>query len=137
MHGFSTLNRCTVCSEEALADLSVSTASDPCTHCGHLLSFHVQEADGFVILNLLPNTNLDTVHIVSIGEALIRSHNAPRVIVNFSLLQFVSAGLLGHLLKLQEKIQAVNGTLVMCGLNQVVREIFQAAKLEGRFVFSH
>jgi anti-anti-sigma factor len=98
--------------------------------------FHVQEANDFAILDLLPNTNLETVDFAVVGDALTCSGSASRIIVNFSLLQFVSAASLGHLLKLQEKVQAANGTLVLCGLNQVVRQVFQATKLESLFSFA-
>jgi anti-sigma B factor antagonist len=98
--------------------------------------FHVQQATDFAIMDLLPKTNLETVDFALVGDALIRSGGAPRIIVNFSLLQFISAAALGHLLKLQQKVQAANGTLVLCGLNQVVRQVFQAAKLESFFAFA-
>ena len=137
MHSSVTLKRCTLCGEEVAVEPSTPTASGLCTHCGHLVWFHVQEADGFAILDLLPNTNLETVDVALVGEALIRSSSAPRIIVNFSLLKFVSAGSLGHLLKLQRKVQAANGTLVLCGQNQVVRQIFQATKLESLFAIAH
>jgi anti-anti-sigma factor len=89
-----------------------------------------------VILNLLADLDLENADLDRLAELLIRSDPAPHIVLNLSNVEFVSSTFLGRLLAMQKRINAAKGTLVLCGMNTVVREIFEVTKLETFFNFS-
>ena len=128
--------RCTFCGRELQADASSAGAEVPCRYCGHLVWFRSQEDTGFVVLNLMADLDLERADLERVGRLLVESAGAPRVVLNLSNVEYVSSTFLGRLLAMQKRIDTAGGSLVLAGLNPVVREIFQVTKLESFFTFA-
>jgi len=131
-----TPNQCSVCGREVFPDPFQAWDDAPCLHCGHLSWFHRQDTGDCVILNLMANLDLENADLERVGELLIEATPAPHIVLNLSNVEFVSSTFLGRLLALQKRVDAAQGKLVLCGMNPVVREIFQVTKLESFFHFS-
>ncbi len=129
-------NRCSVCGQPVSVDSSNPSAHSRCSDCGHLVWFRKQEIDDFVILNLLASMDPEHADLERVGELLVPADGPPHVVVNFANVEYVSSTFLGRLLAMQKKLKAAEGKLVLCGLNDVVREIFQITKLEDLFDFA-
>jgi anti-anti-sigma factor len=119
-----------------MVEPSEASGDSRCLHCGHLEWFRKQEINDFLILNLLPGMNPEHADLERVGELLATSHGARHVVINFANVEFVSSTFLGRLLAMQKKLNAAEGKLVLCGLNEVVREVFQITRLEGLFDFA-
>lgn len=131
-----TPNLCSVCGRQVFPDAFQTAGETPCSYCGHLAWFHKQENTDCVILNLMADLGLEGANLDLVGQLIIESNPAPRIVLNMSSVEFVSSTFLGRLLALQKTVDKTEGRLVLCGMNPVVREIFQVTKLESFFNFS-
>jgi anti-anti-sigma factor len=131
--------RCTLCGQEPPVDLMAPAETSGralCPRCGRPVWFRVQELADAVILDLLPNMDLEATDLAVLGQAFLQTEKPPRIILNFALLSFVSSTFLARLVSLQRIVEATKGRLVLCGVNPVIREIFHITKLEGLFDFA-
>jgi len=72
----------------------------------------------------------------SLGEqlaSLVEDHGCRRVVVNFAALEVVSELVISRLLFLRMKLGTVNGRLVLCGMQPVVQQYFEAFRLDRFF----
>jgi anti-anti-sigma factor len=65
--------------------------------------------------------------------SLIRSGRIARVLLNLSKLDYLSSLLLARFVAMNRQIRAAGGTLYLCGLHPVVREIFETVGLAKSF----
>jgi anti-anti-sigma factor len=98
--------------------------------------FRKQEAEGVIILNLMAGLDLENSAIDRVGEMLVRTRGAPRVIVNFHAVEYLGSTFLNRLIILHKRITAAGGKLVLCGLNPVIEEIIRVTRLDGLFDLS-
>lgn len=89
-----------------------------------------------VILNFLPSMNPEQADFTQVGGWLVRSEGPSSVVLNFANVEFVSSTFLGRLVALQKRLKGAERKLTLCGLNDVVKEIFEITKLEDLFEFS-
>jgi anti-sigma B factor antagonist len=71
--------------------------------------------------------------IQTIGEhlfCLVDELGRRRLLVSFEGVEFAATALLGKLITLHRKLQAVGGQLTICGLNKDLSEIFRITKLD-------
>jgi len=94
--------------------------------------------DDFVILNFLPSMNPELADFERVGGWVVRSDGPSRVVLNFANVEFVSSTFLGRLVAFQKRLSGAERKrkLTLCGLNKVVKEIFQITRLEDLFKFS-
>lgn len=116
----------------------MARASDdvPCPRCGHLLWFRMQQVDNAVILNLLANMDPERAEIDRVGQLLVRSRNAPHVIVNFHNVDFISSTFVNGLIVLRRTVHNAGGKTILCGMNPVIREILRINRLDHLFDLS-
>lgn len=124
--------RCLDCKQAYVIEPSTDAR---CPHCGKPAWLRIQQASDPVILDLLPNIDLEAADLVGLGRAFMGSGLAPHLVLNLHLLQFVSSSFVAGLLALQKAVRAANGRLVLCGANPVIREIFQIMNLDSYFDF--
>ena len=124
--------RCLECKQEYVIEPSTDAR---CSHCGKPGWLRIQQASDPVILDLLPNIDLEAADLVGVGRAFLRSDMAPHIVLNLHFLQFVSSSFIAGLVALQKAVCAANGRLVLSGANPVIREIFQIMKLDRYFDF--
>jgi len=89
-----------------------------------------------VIVNVLPRMNPERTNMQRVGEMLVRSRSAPRIIVDLSLAERISSTFLNELLRLLKIVQAADGRLILCGVQPLFRDIFKITSLQGLFEFS-
>jgi anti-anti-sigma factor len=125
--------RCPVCGNLIGALWKPGTGGTPCSECGRLSWFRIQEIDDAVLINLLPSLDLEYSDIATIFESLIQRRLGVHVVVNLSLVQYIGSTFLGHLIAAKQKVTASNGRFILCGFNPVVEEIFRVTRLDGFF----
>ncbi len=128
-------NRCSVCDRPLPAQ---SAGDGSCSVCGYRLWFHKRDSNGLIVVDLMPGMNPEEAAVDRLGELFISARRAPRVLLNFSHIDFVTSTFINRLLVLRRTLQDARGRLLLCGLNPVIQEIFEINKLGNLFdVFSN
>ena len=115
---------------------STPVADAPCGHCGHLEWFRIQKLDDAVILNVLPDMNPERVNVQRVGRMLVRFQSPPSIIVNLSLIEWISSTFANEMVRLVEIVKAAKGKVTLCGVRPFVREVFRVTVLESLFDFA-
>ena len=124
--------RCCVCGE-VLPYHPVFCVDHDCPSCGSSVwCFQREHGDG-VVLEVLPGRTPALEDIDRLTQTLLHSHNVPHVTVDLSALDIVNSALVAMLVLLNKRIRAAGGTLQLCELTPVVREIFYRFKLDTFF----
>jgi anti-anti-sigma factor len=61
--------------------------------------------------------------------ALIDKHRARKLVIDFQNIKYISSVAFRPLLNIRRKLNEVSGRLVLCGLSQVVGDVFYTTKL--------
>ena len=61
--------------------------------------------------------------------ALIDQHRARKLVIDFQNIRYISSVAFRPLLNIRRKLNEVSGRLVLCGLSQVVGDVFYTTKL--------
>ena len=96
----------------------------------------VEEIGEIAVVNFIDKKILDENNIQMIGEDLFRlvdELGRKKVLLNFSNVEFLSSAVLGKLVSLNRKLQAVRGKLILCGISKEIREVFEITKLDKLF----
>jgi anti-anti-sigma factor len=102
------------------------------------LWFCKRNLKGFIVVDLMPGMDPEEATVDRLGDLLISAGRAPRVLLNFSYVDFITSTFINRLLILRRKMQDARGRLLLCGLNPVIEEIFDINKLGNLFdVFSN
>ena len=136
MNGLTTARdsgRCPVCGNQIGALLDRYNGDTPCSECGHLSWFRIQEFGNTVIINVLPSLDLEYSDLARVLAFLIRRRTGMRVVVNLSLVQYIGSTFLDRLIVSKKNIAAANGRFILCGCNPVVEEILRVTKLDQFF----
>ena len=127
---------CPVCDEERDVETLVTVDDAPCDRCGHLRWFRIQKLDDAIILNVLPDMDRERVNGQRVGKLLGRFQSPLRVIVNLSLIEWISSTFVSETVRLLKAVKADNGRLTLCGAGPYVREVFRVTNLEALFDFA-
>ncbi len=90
------------------------------------------------VANFQDSSLLDMASIQRIGDVLfplIDRQNRREMILDFGPVEFMSSAALGVLLTLRQKMEKVNGRLVICGLRPELRKVFKLAAIDKLFEF--
>src|SRR5215468_6141366 len=96
----------------------------------------VEDIGDITVVNFVDKKILDEQNIQIIGEqlfSLVDEQGRRKVLLNFGNVEFLSSAALGKLITLNRKVQAVKGKLVLCGISQSIREVFEITKLDKLF----
>jgi len=96
----------------------------------------VEDIGEIAVVNFIDKKILDENNIQMIGEDLFRlvdELGRKKVLLNFSNVEFLSSAVLGKLVSLNRKLQAVRGKLILCGISKEIREVFEITKLDKLF----
>jgi anti-anti-sigma factor len=96
----------------------------------------MQQLDDAIILNLLTNMNPERAEIDRVGQLVVRSRTAPHVILNFHSIDFISSTFVNRLIVLRRTVHGAGGKVILCGMNQVIRDIMRINRLEELFDLS-
>lgn len=81
---------------------------------------------------------LDTVQVDEIGEQLydlVDHQGCRKLVLDFANVKFLSSSALGVLITTQKKAEAGRGQMILCGLRDDLRKVFQITRLERLFTF--
>lgn len=94
-------------------------------------------ADDEAVVASFHRTQLtDEDNVEQLGQdlfALVEKENHRRVILNLSMVRFVTSAVLGKWITLHRKLVRSDGVLVLCHLQEGVREILEASRLHTYF----
>lgn len=123
---------CCVCGE-ALPYHPVFCVDRNCPNCGSSVWCFQRNHCDDVILEVLPGRTPALEDIDRLTHSLLQSHSAPHVTVDLSALDIINSALVAMLVLLNKRIRAAGGSLQLCELSPVVREIFCRFKLDTLF----
>jgi len=130
--------RCCVCGEVLPYHPAFCVEHD-CPHCGaSLWCFQRNQIqpiglDASIVLEALPGRTPALEDIDRLTRALLASHHELHVTIELSALEIVNSALVAMLVLLNKRLRAAGGSLRLCGLTPVVREIFSRFKLNTLF----
>jgi anti-sigma B factor antagonist len=64
---------------------------------------------------------------------LIQRRDQPKIILNFDEIRVLSSAPIGMLVNLKKKVDAKGGSLLLCGLDPIVRDILKLTHVEELF----
>lgn len=124
---------CPECGKQVTILVQNAPEEFPCPHCRRLLWFVRKHADGIVILTFLPGLTIGRESMERVDEVVAAAGGAARVILDFSLLRFLSSLFLGMLIRVHLRMASAQQTLKICGLRPEAREVFRVTKLDQVF----
>jgi anti-sigma B factor antagonist len=92
--------------------------------------------DDVVHCQFLESRVLEDSSVEKSGEELFRlvdELGRKNILLDFATVEFISSGILGKLIALYRKIQAVQGKLVIAALTKDIHEIFKVCKFDHIF----
>lgn len=126
------LASCPACDAPVNVDASAYAGELPCPGCGNHLWLLRTKAQGAIVLTFLPwRPGCEASRRVE--EAIQTSDDLSRVVADLSRLRFISSPLLGILIMLHRKVNAVQGSLKLCGLHPNIEEVLKVTRLNTLF----
>jgi anti-sigma B factor antagonist len=99
----------------------------------------IEDASDIAVVNFADKKILDSQNIQIIGDELNRlvdELGRRKVLLNFSNVEFMSSAMLGKLVTLNTKLQAVKGKLVLCKIAARIMEVFKMTKLDTKLTIT-
>lgn len=84
-----------------------------------------------LVVNFIDRKILDEQNIQIIGEQLFGLvEQNPKILLNFSNVEYLSSAALGKLIALNKKVKAADGRLILCGIDPNIYEVFELTRLD-------
>ena len=128
-----TLDYCPVCGVELAARPRWPFFNASCQQCGYLLWCCRVGAGDVVTLSVLPDVMPEHEDIERLCQVLIRSGEVARVVVDLSEVESLDSLFTARMVAFNRRIRAAQGRLVLCGLNQFLRDTLHRYKLDEYF----
>jgi anti-anti-sigma factor len=96
----------------------------------------VERVGGDVVVRLLQSELFDEEAIDCFGEQmhdLLDGQGCHRLVLHLGAVERMASHMVGELIVLQKKVRTRSGKLILCGLNQALRETFEILKLDQVF----
>jgi len=93
----------------------------------------VSRTDGIDVVTFGSIAVLDIATSQSMARSILRladSPPPPRILVDFSAVQFLASRMLGILVELTKRAEAGHGQVVVCGLRPDVHKVFRVMRLD-------
>ena len=98
----------------------------------------IEDYAGVTVVTFSDSSILDSTVIEQLGRDLYEltdKQNKQKIILDFTNVKFLSSQVLGVLLTLNKKSQAIKGTLVLCSMKPELKKIFTITNLDKLFKF--
>ena len=98
----------------------------------------IQTIAGVTIVDFSGSTMLDGATIEGVGEQLyelVDQQARRKIVLGFSPVRFLSSTMLGVLIALRKKSEAIKGRLAIAGLRPELRRVFKISRIEKLFDF--
>ncbi len=99
----------------------------------------VSSFGGATVVTFRDRSILDGAAVDAIGKdlfALVDEQAQRSIILDFAEVQFLTSSMIGVLIKLHQKAQAIQGRVVICSLQPKLMEIFKVTKLDSLLQFA-
>lgn len=96
----------------------------------------VQKQDDVAVISFVTSRILDQSNVQQLGEefeAVVEEHGFKKVVVNFENVSYMSSAVMGKLVALLKKLQAVGGELRLCNIEEGIYEIFEIMRFDRMF----
>lgn len=121
---------CPVCGN-ALPHLMAPPPFDaPCSECGGYLWCRRRGAGVPIWLVATPGRSPEPIEVERVIRALLSSGEPLRVILDLSQLELINSSFMARLIMMNRRVRDEGGTFFLRGLQPVVREIFDRARLD-------
>jgi anti-sigma B factor antagonist len=108
--------------------------SMPATDFKHI---NIKDVNGIAVVQFVNSQLMFATNVVDeIGdelESLISNHTYPKIVLDFSDVQYVSSTMLAKLAKLQKHAEVAKRQLKLCGLGPILQDTFRIGHLERFF----
>lgn len=77
-----------------------------------------------------------TLEVEDLGQelyGLVEAESAPRLVLDFSVVEFFSSAALGKLISLLSRVRTRQGTLILCGIRPSLLDVFHTCHLDRIF----
>jgi anti-sigma B factor antagonist len=96
----------------------------------------IEEIDGITIAKFVDKKILDEANIQSIGNhlfALVDEDARRKIILDFSIVEYLSSAALGKLITMDKKVKAAKAKLRLCCIRPEIYEVFEITRLNKIF----
>ena len=98
----------------------------------------IQNIGGVVVVSFGTASMLDTVTIAAVKKQLVelvdqQAHR--KLLLDFSRVKLLSSSMLGALIELRKKSDAIKGRVAICGLKPELHKVFKISRLDSLFHF--
>ncbi|MCA9036982.1 MAG: STAS domain-containing protein [Planctomycetaceae bacterium] len=93
----------------------------------------IETVEGVTVARLLERKILDEANIEALGQemfAMVEQDGHNKIILDFSLVEYLSSAALGKLVTMHKKVQAVGGKVVLCNIQRDIVDVFKITKLD-------
>jgi stage II sporulation protein AA (anti-sigma F factor antagonist) len=89
--------------------------------------------EGVTVLFVLPDSLPETLEVSRLAQSLVANATAPRVVTDLSGLDHIRSSVLSGLVFLRQRLNEVQGRIVLCGLLPLVWEAFARTRIDTLF----
>jgi anti-sigma B factor antagonist len=96
----------------------------------------IKSVKGVTIVTFLYPQILDLAVIQELGDdlfALVEQDGRTSLVLDFRIVEFLSAAMIGNLVILDKKVKEKSGRLVLCNLTLVIKEVLAITRLDKVF----
>ncbi len=97
---------------------------------------NVSEVGDVTVVHFVDRKILDEANIQELGQELfelVEQQDKGKVLLNFSVVEFLSSAALGKLITLDKKVKSHNGKLKFSNIRPEIYEVFKITKLNKLF----
>ncbi|MBL8818887.1 MAG: STAS domain-containing protein [Planctomyces sp.] len=92
----------------------------------------IEEFDGITVATLLEKKILDEANIEALGQelfALVDKDGRKKIILDFSIVEYLSSAALGKLVTMDKKAKTNGGKVVLCNIQKDILDVFRITQL--------
>jgi anti-sigma B factor antagonist len=92
----------------------------------------IEEINGVTIVRLLEKKILDEANIEALGQelfALVDKDDRKKLILDFTLVEYLSSAALGKLITMHKKVTTAKGKLALCSIQKDIMDVFKITQL--------
>jgi anti-anti-sigma regulatory factor len=122
--------QCPVCGNSLPHSVPTPPFDAPCSECGAYLWCRRRSSSGPIFLQAIPGRSPEPSELERVIQALERDSRGEEVILDLSLMELVTSSFMARMITLNRRIQASGSRMSVTGLQPLVRDIFQRARLD-------
>lgn len=92
----------------------------------------IEDHDGITVALLLEKKILDEANIEALGQelfALVDKDGRKKIVLDFTLVEYLSSAALGKLITMHKKVQTAGGKLALCNIQKDIMDVFKITQL--------